>query len=138
MTDAIKRTEPDEARLRQALHVAAELPAPPDLPRRVLDRPQFKGARTARSGRRTAPPVRRTWAVAGAAASVAAVVLGVAVFGGTAQRTGPIDSAVGGAQPATAATAGTSVAAGPTPETPSGKTTTAGSPVLLPPGNYRA
>ncbi len=74
----------------------------------------FKRARTARSGRRTAPPVRRTWAVAGAAVSVAAVVLGVAVFGGT-QRPGVVDGAVG-AQSATAATAGTSVAAGPRPK----------------------
>src|SRR6478752_404424 len=102
MTDAIKRTEPDEAGLRHALHVAAELPAPPDLPRRLLDRPQFKGARTVRSGRRTGPPARRTWAVAAAAASVAAVVLGVAVFGGTARRTGSIHGADGNAQPATA------------------------------------
>src|SRR6185312_16593868 len=117
-----------------ALHRSGELPAPPDLPRRVLGRPPFTPRRSARAGRRTGPPVRRTWAVAGAAASVAAVVLGMAVFGGTAGPNGTIDGSAGSAPPAATSAAGASGAA----TTPGATTTSPTTPVLLPRGEYQA
>jgi hypothetical protein len=148
MTDNTTLIEPEEAGLRRALQIAADLPVPPDLPRRVLDRPRLQGTRSARVRRPIGPPVRRTWAVAGAAASVAAVVLGVAVFGGTAQPGAPTGGATGIAQPAAASNStasnstvsdGRSVGAvGPAETTGGTTTTTPTSPVLLPRGNYQA
>jgi hypothetical protein len=132
------RDERDATALRRTLTTAADLPAPDDLATRVLERPEFKPATTRTSRWFTGSgPTRRTWAVAGAAASVAAVMLGVAVFGGSARPDSPQAGPAAGASSATTSSPAKAASSVP-PTSASPSTTTTLGAALLPKGNYQA